>query len=188
MQFTWYIPGNVASMWIIYRSSVFRRRQKTLVRYLLFMWWRNIKKQILTRSFAKSPALPELYIKQWFVTWFYPLLDYMGVVTWSLQQRKRRPWNSCEFSFSVFFKKFQDLRKKNVQMKSVKVPRKRKRRRHKKGVLILAYSVNISWYYLEKCSNVNAVCNGAPYDTPVNLFFFLKLMLPLTPFSTSYLT
>lgn len=31
-------------------------------------------------------------------------------------------------------KKFQDLRKKNDEMKTMKVQRKRKRRRHKKGV------------------------------------------------------
>lgn len=32
------------------------------------------------------------------------------------------------------FKKFQGLRKKNDEMKKMKVPSKRKRRRHKKGV------------------------------------------------------
>lgn len=39
----------------------------------------------------------------------------------------------CEFSLCVF-QKFQDLRKKNDEMKMMKVPRQRKRRRHKKGV------------------------------------------------------
>lgn len=33
-------------------------------------------------------------------------------------------------------KKFQDLRKKNDEMKTMKGPRKRKRRRHKKGMII----------------------------------------------------